>query len=186
MFFGLVTTGRSYHREMGWFRKASERDSLAVAMAGVKLGDRFLAVGMRDPKLIAALASKAGLTGRACAVDADSARATAGAAEVHAEGALIEVEHSPWDSLPYADAGFDVAAVRDVFSTLEPDQRIRAAAELLRVLRGGGRVIVVESTKRTRLSADAFTTPLSVAGFAAVRVLAEADHTIFVEGIKKA
>jgi ubiquinone/menaquinone biosynthesis C-methylase UbiE len=168
---------------MGWFRKAAARDALAVTMAGVKLGDRFLSVGMRDAKLIAALAAKAGLTGRACATDADPARVAGGAAAIEAEGALAEVVHAPWDTLPYEPGSFDVALVRDVFSTLIPDEKTHCAAGILRVLRGGGRVVVVEAAK---MNADALTTPLKSAGFAAVRVLAEAEGAIFVEGIKKA
>jgi len=76
-----------------------------------------------------------------------------------------------------------VALVRDVFSTLPPAERVRSATDVLRVLRGGGRVVVVESTKTT---AGSLTTPLKDAGFAAVRLLAEADHLVFVEGIKRA
>jgi len=170
---------------MGIFRR-SQSEPLAVTIAAVKLGDRFLSIGLRDPALIAALAVKSGLTGRACAIDADATRAADGAAAVEAEGALVEVTHAAWDALPFDAASFDVALVRNVFSTLEPDQKRLCAADALRVLRGGGRILVVESTKRTRLAADALTTPLASAGFAAVRVLAEADHTIFVEGIKKA
>jgi ubiquinone/menaquinone biosynthesis C-methylase UbiE len=179
MFFGFVTIGRSYHPGMGWFRKAAERDALAVTMAGVKLGDRFLAIGVRDAKLVAALGTKAGLTGRACAIDADAGRAATGAADVHGEGALVEVEQAAWDALPYNDGSFDVAVARDVLAALDAHPRRR-------VLRGGGRLLVIESTRRTRVDAAALTTALTNAGFAAVRVLAEANHTIFVEGIKKA
>jgi ubiquinone/menaquinone biosynthesis C-methylase UbiE len=171
---------------MGWFRKTEARDALAVTMAGVKLGDRFLSVGVRDPALIAALAVKSGLTGRACATDADAAHVASGAGAIEAEGALVEVAHAPWTALPYGDASFDVALVRDVFSTLTPDEKNRCATEVLRVLRGGGRILVVESTKRTRVEANSLTPALKDAGFAAVRVLAEADHLIFIEGIKKA
>ena len=67
-----------------------------------------------------------------------------------------------------------------------PDQKTRCAAEVLRVLRGGGRVLVVEGTKRTRIEPDELMIPLKNAGFAAVRILADAEQTIFVEGIKKA
>jgi ubiquinone/menaquinone biosynthesis C-methylase UbiE len=155
-------------------------------MTGVKLGDRFLSIGVRDVKLIAALATKAGVTGRACAVDADPARASSGAADVEAEGALVEVAHAPWDRLPYEAAAFDVALGRDVFSTLAPAEKTRCASEVLRVLRGGGRVIIIESTKRARIDPGSLMPPLKDAGFAAVRVLAEADHMLFVEGIKKA
>src|SRR3954447_16531629 len=170
---------------MGIFRK-SEGEPLAVTMAGVKLGNRFLAIGIRDIKLIAALAMKAGLTGRACAVDADPGRAGSAAAAIEREGGLVEVTHAPWGTLPYDAASFDVAVARDLFSTLDTDEKNRSAAEALRVLRGGGRIIVVEGTKRTRIDPDALTMPLKNAGFAAVRVLAEAEGMIFVEGIKKA
>jgi demethylmenaquinone methyltransferase/2-methoxy-6-polyprenyl-1,4-benzoquinol methylase len=170
---------------MGIFRRA-QGEPLAVTMAGVKLRDRFLSLGVRDPKLIAALAVKSGLTGRACAVDADPARASAGAAAIEAEGALVEVEHADWGCLRYDDGSFDVALARDVLSTLDPDQRARAAAGVFRVLRGGGRLVVVESTRRTKIDAAALTAALAAAGFAAVRVLAEAEHTIFLEGVKKA
>jgi len=170
---------------MGIFRR-SRGEPLAVTMAGVKLGDRFLSIGVRDPTLVAALAVKAGLTGRACAVDADSSRASAGANKVEAEGALVEVSHAPWDAMPFDAASFDVAVARDVFSTLPPGDRTRCAAETLRVLRGGGRLVIVEGSKRARVDSASLTSALTGAGFAAVRVLAEADHTIFVEGIKRA
>jgi ubiquinone/menaquinone biosynthesis C-methylase UbiE len=171
---------------MGWFRRAAGRDSLAVTMAGVKLGDRLLSLGVRDPTLIAALATKSGLTGRACAIDADAKRAADGGAAIHGEGALVEVEHAEWDRLPYDAASFDVAVARDVLAALDADQRRRAAADVLRVLRGGGRLVVIESTKRLRVEGETLTTALTQAGFAAVRVLASAEHTLFVEGIKKA
>jgi ubiquinone/menaquinone biosynthesis C-methylase UbiE len=170
---------------MGIFRRSTS-EPLAVTMAGVKLGNRFLAIGVRDTKLVAALASKAGLTGRACAVDADPARASSGAGDVEAEGALIDMAHAPWDALPFDAASFDVAVARDVFSTLDPAAKTRCASEALRVLRGGGRLVIIESTKRTRIDPASLTSALTAAGFAAVRVLAEAEHMIFVEGIKKA
>jgi len=168
---------------MGIFRR-SQGEPLAVTMAGVKLGDRFLSIGVRDPTLVAALAAKSGLTGRACAVDADPALASAGAGAVEAEGALIDVVQAPWDALPYQDASFDVALARGVLSTLAPEPRVRCAADVRRVLRGGGRIIVVEGAKRARVDPAAMTSALKDAGFAAVRLLAEADHMIFIEGVK--
>src|SRR5437763_442959 len=120
---------------MGIFRRA-RGEPLAVTMAGVKLGDRFLAIGVRDTRLVAALAIKQGLTGRAAAVDADPVRAKAGATAIEADGALIEVTHAAWDALPYEAASFDVAVARDVLSTLDAAARTRAAADALRVLRG--------------------------------------------------
>src|SRR5437868_15087196 len=99
---------------MGLFRKTAPGEPLAVTMAAVKLGNRFLAVGVRDPALIAVLAAKAGLTGTACAVDADESAVTRAAAAIEAAGALADVTRAPWTGWPYADGSFDVALIRDL------------------------------------------------------------------------
>jgi len=181
---------------MGIFRKA-EGEPLAVTMAAVKLGDRFLSVGVRDRELIAVLAAKAGLTGTACAVDADDAAVTRAAAAIEAAGALADVTRAPWGTWPYGDGSFDVALIRELLPALTAADRASAVAEVLRVLRPGGRVVVIDGTARGRfewIKGGAATAPaaamatqaLKDAGFAAVRVLAETDGVSYVEGIKKA
>ncbi len=169
-------------------------------MAGVKLGDRLLAIGLGDPPLTAALAAKAGLTGRACAVDADEGRVKSGAAAIEREGALVEAVRAPWGMLPFDDGSFDVVVVRDVLMELPSHARIVAAAEALRTLRPGGRVLVIEPAPRGGLvgaflnrqksdpdyaRAGGAVGELTRAGFAAVRQLAEHEGQSFVEGIKK-
>jgi demethylmenaquinone methyltransferase / 2-methoxy-6-polyprenyl-1,4-benzoquinol methylase len=182
---------------VGWFRKGAPTEPLAVTMAGVKMGDRFLAVGVRDPALIAALAIKTGLTGTACAVDADEDRVKPAAIAIEGHGALAEVTRAPFGMLPYGDASFDVAVIRDLLMTLGTGVRSRCVSEVLRVLRPGGRVIVIEPALRGGFGAllnrqtrdEGYPGPtksLSDEGFAAVRVLAESDGVIYAEGIKKA
>jgi len=185
---------------MGWFRRSPGAEPLPVTMAGVRLGDRFLAVGMRDPALIAALAVKAGLTGRACAYDADADRARNGATAVEREGALVEAVHAPWGMLPYDADSFDVAVARDVLMILPPEVRARCLSEVFRVLRPGGRLVVIEPAPRggfgallTRTTVDAdyverggAVTALTRAGFSGARVLATRDGTVYVEGAKRA
>lgn len=178
---------------MRFFRQSS-LEQLPVSIAGIKLGDRLLMLGCRDPKLIAQLASKTGLTGRACAVDEEAAR-TARAAEIAMrEGALVETLTARWTMLPLDDDAFDVTVVRDVFATLAAPRRSGAAAELSRVLRAGGRCLVIDSAPRSGLGAllarrsteadyDAVRT-LDAAGFRAVRTVAERDGLLFVEGVK--
>jgi SAM-dependent methyltransferase len=185
---------------MAFFRKSGPGDPLAVTMTGVKLGDRLLAVGVSDTALVAALAIKSGLTGRACAVDADEARVKAGGAAIEREGALVEVTRAPWGMLPYDEASFDVAVVRDVFATLPSQARALAASAIYRVLRPGGRVVVIEPAPRggvigalmnrqqrdpEYVSSGGAVAALTHAGFAAVRQLAEHEGQVFVEGIKK-
>jgi ubiquinone/menaquinone biosynthesis C-methylase UbiE len=182
---------------MGLFRK-SGGEPLPVAMAAVKLGQRLLAVGATDSALIAQLATRAGLTGRACVVDPDAERLAAGASAIEREGALIEATHAPFGSWPYESESFDVVVMPRILPLLDEQARSRCAADVMRVLRGGGRAIVIDPAPRTGLGALLGRGPaidpsyrgasavLQGAGFTAVRELAEADGFVFVEGIKRA
>jgi ubiquinone/menaquinone biosynthesis C-methylase UbiE len=184
---------------MPWFRK-SQLEPLAITMSGVKLGDRLLIVGASDALLIAALAGKAGLTGRACMVDAVEATTRSSAALAEREGALVESFTSPWTMMPFEPQAFDVVVIRDVLKQLESDARLRSVAEVYRVLRPGGRAVVIEDTKRGGMGAlfrgepanpqyersGGATHVLEAAGFRGVRTLAEREGQVFVEGIKPA
>jgi ubiquinone/menaquinone biosynthesis C-methylase UbiE len=183
---------------MGLFRKAAAMEPLGVTMAAVKLGERLLSVGARNPKLTARLAAKAGLTGRAALVDDDEARLAKAAAAIEQEGALIEPVRASFGTWPFDSGSFDVAVIVDLLHTLTPDVRVRCVADVLRVLRPGGRVFVLEPAPRggfgalisRQVAGDPNYTgaakALSSEGFAAVRQIAEADGVLYVEGIKKA
>jgi ubiquinone/menaquinone biosynthesis C-methylase UbiE len=181
-----------------WFRE-SKLDPLSVSMAGAKLGDRVLVIGCRDPHLIAALAIKAGLTGRGCAVDDSEERVREAERVALREGALSEATVAPLHSLQYEQDSFDLVLLRHVVSGLEPEPRLAVLEQAQRVLRPGGRCMVIDSTVRpgrvslfsskTAAGASADPEALSVAlkarGFVAVRVLAEREGLVFVEGVKR-
>jgi demethylmenaquinone methyltransferase/2-methoxy-6-polyprenyl-1,4-benzoquinol methylase len=182
---------------MGIFRSQTPGEPLGVTMAGVKLGQRVVAVGTRDAKLVAQLAVKAGLTGRACLVDDDEARLAKAASDVEREGALVEPMLAPYGMWPYDAESFDVAVVPHLLPQLAPEVRTRCVSEVFRVLRPGGRVVVIEPAKRggfgallNRAGADpsyaGAAAALQGVGFRAVRQLAEAAGTVYVEGIKRA
>ena len=184
---------------MRWLplRKSSE-ELLAVSMAGIKLGDRLLVVGCADPILIARLAVKTGLTGRAFAVDEQEEAVTAAADIAAREGALIETATAPLTALPLEADSFDVAIVRDVLPHLTTDVRTGCIREVLRVLRPGGRCLVIDGKGRTGLVAavrgaseasDYGATggpvhALTAQGFKAARILAERKGLIFAEAVK--
>jgi SAM-dependent methyltransferase len=184
---------------MKWFPlRKSSGESLAVSMAGIKLGDRLLIVGCADPILIARLAVKTGLTGRAYAVDERDALVTTAAEVAAREGALIETATAPWTSLPLESGGFDVAVVRDVLPHLTPERRDGCVAEIRRVLRPGGRCLVVDGGGRTGVAAlvsgpsaprdytaQGGAVPVFTGqGFKAARTLAEREGLAFAEAVK--
>jgi ubiquinone/menaquinone biosynthesis C-methylase UbiE len=184
---------------MKWFPlRKSSLENLSVSMAGIKLGDRLLVVGCADPMLIAQLAVKTGLTGQALAVD-EEAKAVAAAAETALrEGALIETATVTWGALPLESKSFDVAIVRDVLPHLPADARSACLAEVQRVLRPGGRCLVIDGKGRQRTAAagrsgtaagdyaapDGPAHVLLAHGFKAARILAERGGLLFAEAVK--
>lgn len=180
------------------FKRRDNPFTLVVGMTGVKMGDRLVQIGCADPARLAAVAAKVGLSGRAAAVVPDAATgAQVERAASHA-GVLVEVTVAPLTRLPVEDGGFDVAIVDDGaagFSHLTPDEKKAVVRETWRVLRPGGRVMVVGATALTGLAGRLHprtpdmlsidpTPVLQADGYRAVRVLAERDGLIFYEGMK--
>lgn len=167
-------------------------------MSGVKLGDRLLVLGCSDTALIAALAGKAGLTGRACIADESAEMTTRAAAAVEREGALVESFTAPATSLPFDRDSFDVVVLRNFLPRLEAERRPPSIREVLRVVRPGGRCIAVDDGPRGGIAglfggggaAESYRTSggtpplLSAAGFRGVRTLAEREGLVFVEGVR--
>jgi ubiquinone/menaquinone biosynthesis C-methylase UbiE len=182
---------------MKWFAlRKSSHEQLAVSMAGIKLGDRLLVVGCSDPMLIAQLAVKTGLTGRAFAVDVQEPAVTSAAAIAAREGALVETATTSWSKLPLETDSFDVAIVRDVLAYLAAGDRSQCLREVRRVLRAGGRCLIIDGKGRGRAvgrsgsvapdyaSEDGPIQALSAEGFKAARILAERDGLRFAEAVK--
>jgi ubiquinone/menaquinone biosynthesis C-methylase UbiE len=182
----------------------SRRDDpylLVVRMVGVKMGDRLVQVGCAHGGRLAAVAAKVGLSGRAVAIVPDepsAARAQKGAAS---EGVLIEIQTAPATRLPLDDGSFDLAVVDDtagLVGVLRAEDRVAAVRELARILRPGGRVMIIGTAPRGGFGAlvsraqsgPPFTASgdanraLEADGFVSVRTLAERDGLVFVEGIK--
>ena len=184
---------------MPWFRK-SQLDPLAVTMTGVKLGDRMLMLGADDPTLTAALAGKAGLTGRACVLDASQPATAASMKAVEREGVLVESFTAPWTMLPFDTHDFDVVVIRNVLKNVEAESRIRCVVEVHRVLRPGGRAVVIDDVDQggrgslcrggstdidpTYQRGGGASHALEAAGFRGVRTLAVREGLSFVEGVK--
>ena len=173
-------------------RKTEPTEPLIVSMTVVRTGDRLLVIGCEDPKLVALLATKAGLTGTVCAVDEKAERTARAAALAEREGALMEAKTAPVTMLPFDSESFDVVIVSHLLPGLAADRREQSLAEAARVLRPGGRCIVVQNGRRSGLaglfgggqhmSAEEIEGLMKGASFRAVRTLAEREGLVFVEG----
>jgi ubiquinone/menaquinone biosynthesis C-methylase UbiE len=183
------------------FAKTASPQQLVVGMIGTKMGDRIIQIGCAHAGRLGAITAKAGLSGRAVAVVPDEAsaeRARRGAAQA---GMLVEIEIAPPSALPVDDGAFDVAIVDDtggLVGAMQAAERTILVGELLRVVRPGGRVMVIGAIPQSGLSAvfrrgpsepsftasGAFHQLLTTGGFRPVRTLAERDGLIFIEAAK--
>jgi ubiquinone/menaquinone biosynthesis C-methylase UbiE len=178
------------------------RDPLVMAMSGVRLGERLLQVGVDDAAILGALAAKVGISGHAAVVTTDERSAERARAGVADASALADVTVSSDGTLPFDDNSFDVAIVHSVnglLASVSADLRARLLQHVLRVTRGGGRVLVTEAGERTGVRALLSPAPkrderyesaggtigaMEAAGFKPVRLLADRDGLRFIEGLK--
>jgi ubiquinone/menaquinone biosynthesis C-methylase UbiE len=179
------------------FRRRDKPNALFAGMAGVKLGDRVAQIGCAHGGRLAAIAAQVGLSGRAVVVvpdEASAARARKGGSEA---GVLIEVELAKPTHLPLEDGAFDLAVIDDTggfFAAMSPEERVASVREAHRILRPGGRVMVISSAPRGGLAGLFTRAPsgppfdaepaLHTDGFRAARTLAEREGLRFVEALK--
>lgn len=172
---------------------------LAVKIAGVRLGERVIQVGVGDPRVFSQVAAQAGLTGRACAV-VDTPQAAAILENAAADqGVLVEVAVAQAGAWPFDNGSFDIAIVdaNTLLAASATDLNNRLQ-DVLRVVRPGGRVLAILRRSRgilTRLGFERFhqgptpeaTTLIAAwtaAGCRPVRMLAEREGLAFVEGFR--
>jgi ubiquinone/menaquinone biosynthesis C-methylase UbiE len=183
------------------FAKPEAPHPLVVGMTGVKLGDQVLQIGCAHGGYLAAIAAKVGLSGRAVVVVSDTASATRAEKGAANAGVLVDIETISGTQLPFDDGSFDLVIVDDTggaFASLRPEDRVAIVREMLRVVRPGGRGMVIGTMPREGLAALISRAPagpsfaasgeankaLEADGFRGVRTLAEREGLVFVEGIK--
>jgi ubiquinone/menaquinone biosynthesis C-methylase UbiE len=166
------------------------------------MGERLLWIGARELPMFAAIAGRIGPIGlgevAAVAQTEENAAAVRRAAE--RAGVLANVKTGAPGSMPFDASSFDVAIIAGpvgVIETLPPDTRAQWLTEVHRVLRAGGRLIVIERYGHRRLlgllppgddtSATGHATEgaLQAAGFRPVRTLGRRQGLMFVEGLKR-
>jgi len=180
-------------------KPALPRDPLPVTMAAVRMGERELQIGFLEPALTGILAAKPGLSGSAFIAVTSEERAEQVRRACADAGVLADILTGPLNALPLDEGSIDVAiahASDPAIATMDDATRDRAFRECGRVLRAGGRLIVVTVKPEgglaglfrrhpaVELSPEQILSSLRNGGFHAARLLAERDGYRFFEGLK--
>lgn len=174
-------------------RAKGQPDQGAVAMLGIKPGDRVLLLGGGRPGLAGAVGRITGLNGQTTVVDQTpgaEARVAKGAADA---GALVDFVNAPITMLPIDSQTFDMAVLPAGLAALGKDAP-SVLAEAIRIVRPGGRVAVCEPLPRPGLFRLAQQVPLTdpkdvvarltAAGLRASRHLGSLDGTAYFEAAR--
>jgi demethylmenaquinone methyltransferase/2-methoxy-6-polyprenyl-1,4-benzoquinol methylase len=117
----------------------------AIEMAGVRTGHRVLDVASGSGDLAAAFARRAGPTGRVVMTDINAAMLEVGRDKLIDRGLFPPLALCDAEKLPFADNTFDLVSV--AFGLRNMTHKEQALAEMARVTRPGGRVLVLEFSR---------------------------------------
>ena len=128
--------------------------AFTVQIAGVRKGDRVLDVAGGTADLSLAFAKKVGPTGQVWLTDINHAMLSRGRDRVVDNGLLLPVAQCDAEKLPFPDNHFDVVTV--AFGLRNMTHKDQAIAEMRRVLKPGGRLLVLEFSKVWKPLAPAY------------------------------
>jgi len=117
----------------------------AVGVANVKPGEKVLDIAAGTGDLARAFARQVGAQGLVVLTDINEAMLRTGRDRLTDEGLLLPTTICDAETLPFASGSFDVVTV--AFGLRNMTHKERALAEMARVLKPGGRLLVLEFSK---------------------------------------
>lgn len=116
-----------------------------VAIAALREGDRVLDIAGGTGDLARAFAGKVGSRGLVVHTDINEAMLEQGRNRLLDEGLVLPTMICDGEALPFAEGSFDLVSV--AFGLRNMTHKDKALAEMCRVLRPGGRLLVLEFSK---------------------------------------
>ena len=117
---------------------------MVIELANVKPGDRVLDVGCGTGSLSLTAQSCAGPTGKVYGIDAAPEMIEVAKKKASRSGLGVEFEVGLIEELAFPDATFDVVISRLAMHHLPDDLKRRGLAEVLRVLKPGGKFLIAD------------------------------------------
>ena len=116
-----------------------------VAVADARAGDQVLDIAGGTGDLARAFAAKVGARGTVVHTDINEAMLRVGRDRLLDQGLSLPTTTCDAESLPFRDGSFDIVSV--AFGLRNMTHKERALAEMCRVLRPGGRLLVLEFSR---------------------------------------
>lgn len=113
-------------------------------LARLRPGESVLDVGCGTGTLALAAKARVGPSGTVCGIDAAAEMVTRATRKAERAGLDVAFRHAVIETLPYPDGQFDVVLSTLMMHHLPRDVRSAAAREIRRVLKPGGRVLVMD------------------------------------------
>ncbi len=119
--------------------------AFTIALAGIRAGERVLDVASGSGDLARVFAQRAGATGEVWLTDINRAMLERGRDRLLDEGRALPLAQCNAEHLPFPDDYFDCVSV--AFGLRNMTHKEAALAEMRRVLRPGGRLLVLEFSR---------------------------------------
>ncbi|MFN8475604.1 MAG: methyltransferase domain-containing protein [Anaerolineae bacterium] len=158
---GRDTAPHTEGRTIGWARhydavvtaltmgRAGRIREATVDLARIQPGDAVLDVGCGTGDLTLAAKSRAGASGLVCGIDAAPEMIEVAKEKAKRAGADVTFQVNTIEALPFADATFDVVLSSLMMHHLPDTLKRQGLAEVRRVLKPGGRLLILDFKRPT-------------------------------------
>lgn len=138
--------------------------SLSLARTELRLGDRVLDVGCGNGVLTRSIADIVGPSGDAWGIDPAPDMIRVAMQDAHRYHNDAHFKLAAIETIPFPDANFDAVVISLVLHHLPPELKRRGLKEVCRVLRPGGRLLVVEPDRPDHWAWCIFAWPMRLSG----------------------
>jgi demethylmenaquinone methyltransferase/2-methoxy-6-polyprenyl-1,4-benzoquinol methylase/phosphoethanolamine N-methyltransferase len=148
-----IRWARHYDKVVGWLTLGKDRAlrEATAEMAQIKPGDSVLEVGCGTGALTIAANVRAGSTGKVYGIDASPEMIQVARAKAARLGKEIDFRVDLIEALSFADHTFDVVLSSLMMHHLPDDLKRKGLSEIYRVLKPGGRLLVIDVKRPTSL-----------------------------------